>query len=229
MGFPPFFSLKGLLIAISFALAVALLLLLSSCGCYSCSCSSTLLLLVLPTSFPFIVSKIKRLAIASFMEEPTSESKLVLNLSPEEETVEENNPANEENDELQTDEVVVNGECLSMDDDSCSVSGENLDKLSCALEKSDCSVSEDKLASSKTAGSDDSISDDENLIEIALEDEFQRDLKGGFLPEFLPEMLFRKQGLMELLSEINEEDNMIEIDIVMGSVKCSRFEIEIEA
>ncbi|CAD5193492.1 unnamed protein product [Musa acuminata subsp. malaccensis] len=42
----------------------------------------------------------------------------------------------------------------------------------------------------------------------------------------LPETAFRQHGIMELLSEIYEEDNLIEIDIARGSIKCSRLEIE---
>lgn len=41
--------------------------------------------------------------------------------------------------------------------------------------------------------------------------------------------IFRQRSLMELLAEINEmneEENLIEIDISMGSIKCSRFEIQ---
>ncbi|PON87961.1 hypothetical protein TorRG33x02_161630 [Trema orientale] len=41
--------------------------------------------------------------------------------------------------------------------------------------------------------------------------------------------LFKQHSLMELLAEINEmneEENLIEIDISMGSIKCSRFEIQ---
>ncbi|KAI3457711.1 hypothetical protein Pfo_014374 [Paulownia fortunei] len=45
--------------------------------------------------------------------------------------------------------------------------------------------------------SDDSISDEESLIELDIPD----------------------------VNEMNEEDNLIEIDIYMGSIKCSRFEI----
>jgi hypothetical protein len=47
--------------------------------------------------------------------------------------------------------------------------------------------------------------------------------------DFSPESFFQPHCLMELLSDINEmneEDNLIEIDISMGSIKCSRFEIE---
>ncbi|KAJ0102047.1 hypothetical protein Patl1_03954 [Pistacia atlantica] len=73
--------------------------------------------------------------------------------------------------------------------------------------------------------SSDSVSeDDENedgLIEIAIPNSKSSD--------FLPESIFNQQGLMELLAdinEVNEEENLIEIDISEGSIKCSRFEIE---
>nr|GLL23067.1 uncharacterized protein LOC109187566 isoform X1 [Ipomoea trifida] len=58
--------------------------------------------------------------------------------------------------------------------------------------------------------SDCSISDEESLIELALP-------SGHFLGLQKP--------AVDLFAEINEEDNMIEIDISMGSIKCSRFEI----
>ncbi|KAJ3697070.1 hypothetical protein LUZ61_000775 [Rhynchospora tenuis] len=80
-----------------------------------------------------------------------------------------------------------------------------------------------------------SDSDDESLIEISLPDGnhveeysepvFEEESKGEFSWDFLPESVFKQSGLMELLSEINEEDNMIELDIARGSIKCSRLGI----
>ena len=83
---------------------------------------------------------------------------------------------------------------------------------------------EDSDSDSRSPGcSDDSISDEEGLIEIELpagnyvhrirEEElgFQR-----FLPEISPVPIFR-------WSEMNEEENLIEIDISVGSIKCARF------
>ncbi|MFQ6620083.1 hypothetical protein Gotur_000434 [Gossypium turneri] len=49
------------------------------------------------------------------------------------------------------------------------------------------------------------------------------------LTDSKPECIFQQRSLMELLAELNdmnEEDNLIEIDISMGSIKCSSFEIE---
>ena len=86
--------------------------------------------------------------------------------------------------------------------------------------------------------SDNSISDEEGLIEIALlngyhvhgleEEEPKSNLQQKF-PEFSPKMIVRQHGPEEMLgesNEMNEEDNLIEIDISMGSIKCSRFENE---
>ena len=86
--------------------------------------------------------------------------------------------------------------------------------------------------------SDGSISDEDSLIEIALlsghyVDPKQEDPKFNSqkkLPDFTPDSIFQQHStLMELLAEMNEmneEENLIEIDISMGSIKCSRFEIE---
>ncbi|GAV79193.1 hypothetical protein CFOL_v3_22658 [Cephalotus follicularis] len=84
--------------------------------------------------------------------------------------------------------------------------------------------------------SDGSISDEESLIEIALpcghylghkEEPINIQQK---VSDFTSQPIFKKQALVELLAEINdmniEEDNLIEIDISMGSIKCTRFEIE---
>ncbi|KAG6470284.1 hypothetical protein ZIOFF_071349 [Zingiber officinale] len=78
-----------------------------------------------------------------------------------------------------------------------------------------------------------SISDDENLIEVSLPDGHflahdetkallnlePLPLLSGFLPSPLQDAVVRQQGVMELLPEINEEENLIEIDIVRGSIK----------
>ncbi|XP_044473458.1 uncharacterized protein LOC123201917 [Mangifera indica] len=64
--------------------------------------------------------------------------------------------------------------------------------------------------------------DEDGLIEITI--------PNSKPSEFLPQSIFYQQGLMELLADINgvneEEENLIEIDISMGSIKYSRFEIE---
>ncbi|KAE8685883.1 hypothetical protein F3Y22_tig00111088pilonHSYRG00079 [Hibiscus syriacus] len=86
---------------------------------------------------------------------------------------------------------------------------------------------------------DGSISDEDSLIEISLpgghyvkRKEQQPNNKYSMqpkLPEFMPDSIFQQRSIMEFLAEfndMNEEENLIEIDISMGSIKCSRFEIE---
>lgn len=78
---------------------------------------------------------------------------------------------------------------------------------------------------------DGSISDEESLIEIALPSGHVDDHKTKMAADLFPrQCMFKQRSLMELLAEINEiiieEDNLIEIDISIGSIKCSRFEIE---
>ncbi|EXB36069.1 hypothetical protein L484_018226 [Morus notabilis] len=72
--------------------------------------------------------------------------------------------------------------------------------------------------------------EDGNLIEISLPGSESSGLEDEpNLPNFLPESIFSQKGLMELLADINEmneEDNLIEIDISVGSIKCPGFEIE---
>ncbi|KAJ4838295.1 hypothetical protein Tsubulata_041624 [Turnera subulata] len=87
--------------------------------------------------------------------------------------------------------------------------------------------------------SESSVSDDEedgdDLIEISLPvnnsghaSEGQKQKLPSDLPDYLPEPIYRQESLMELLSEINEinDENLIEIDLSVDSIKSSRFEIE---
>ncbi|KAA8526621.1 hypothetical protein F0562_008176 [Nyssa sinensis] len=97
------------------------------------------------------------------------------------------------------------------------------------------------VAESPDCSDDDSISDEESLIEIALpsghysgpeeeEEEPKSNLQNNF-SDFSPESLFREGSLMELSpegNEMNEEENLIEIDISMGSIKCSRIMPKLE-
>jgi len=51
------------------------------------------------------------------------------------------------------------------------------------------------------------------------------------LPEFLPDSILKQQGLMELLAEfndMNEDENLIEIDISMGSINNPDFRLKQE-
>jgi len=96
-------------------------------------------------------------------------------------------------------------------------------------------ISRENLSHS-TQFSDGSISDEESLIEITLPEghyvqskiqEYQQQPHGyGFQqkwPDCSMESHFRQVNWMEMLME---EENLIEIDIGMGSIKYSRFEIE---
>lgn len=72
---------------------------------------------------------------------------------------------------------------------------------------------------------DGSISDEESLIEIALPTGQYVSSPKFKLPTLSTEAMFKQHGLMELLAEFNEE-NLIEIDISMGSIMYPRFEIK---
>lgn len=100
------------------------------------------------------------------------------------------------------------------------------------------SITSEEVDSQSPATSDCSISDDEDsLIEIALPSQHSADSKEeprqkprSNLPDCLPESVLQRQDMEDLLSEIhevNEEENLIEIDISIGSIiKCSRLELE---
>ncbi|KAF0920155.1 hypothetical protein E2562_033457 [Oryza meyeriana var. granulata] len=97
-------------------------------------------------------------------------------------------------------------------------------------ESSDSPVSEECTEEGSVSDDDD---DDESLIEISLVDghyvgqEKQCAWKEqDFLAEFLPDLLLDKRDFMDILSEISEEDNLIELDIARGSIKCSNFGIK---
>lgn len=85
--------------------------------------------------------------------------------------------------------------------------------------------------------SDEFISDeDDNLIEIALpkkpvyfKEEMKHKLEYSDTKDLALDSIFQQERLMELLAEIQEmnmeEENLIEIDISMGSIKCPNFEV----
>ncbi|XP_049348104.1 uncharacterized protein LOC125812656 [Solanum verrucosum] len=86
--------------------------------------------------------------------------------------------------------------------------------------------------------SDGSISDEESLIEIALPSgqfvkdspklSFHQQHQKVVFADLVPKSIFQQHCLMDFLADISdvyEEDNLIEIDISMGSIKCSGFEI----
>ncbi|KAK7387167.1 hypothetical protein VNO78_27724 [Psophocarpus tetragonolobus] len=95
---------------------------------------------------------------------------------------------------------------------------------------------------SDSLASDDSYEEEEeeedSLIEINLPSGHFSDLSEdpkqklqSELPDFQPDSIFKQQGLMELLSEINdmnEDENLIEIDISLGSINNPDFKLKQE-
>ena len=76
--------------------------------------------------------------------------------------------------------------------------------------------------------SDGTISDEDSLIEISLPSGHfvghnQRPDSNFCTLQQKKRELSAHETLMELLAEFNEEENLIEIDIAMGSIKCSSF------
>nr|XP_043630972.1 uncharacterized protein LOC122602340 [Erigeron canadensis] len=122
--------------------------------------------------------------------------------------------------------------CLDMGlQDSCSES-EVIDQFSCTTEEEQDSDYDRWQFSGDTSGrrtecSDGSISDEESLIEIELpgghyvgHNEYKHEEENKFY--------CRKRSPESVLwwREMNEEENMIEIDLSVGSIKCSRFGIK---
>ncbi|CAL9121674.1 unnamed protein product [Musa textilis] len=206
------------------AIVLSLLLLLFSC--WSCCCNhlasaflTTLFVLVLSTSLPFSLPRIRQLVKSDSIQKPS--------------------PADQVFADKTVDAAVAGsgeGELTHTWTSSDSGTQDSLSRSASQFsnfDDDDESLPEDACHS--TDSSEDSISDDENLIEISLPDghfvapEKPKALlkplphtRRGFLTNLLPDSVLRQHGLMELLSDINEEDNLIEIDITKGSIKYSR-------
>ncbi|WOH03112.1 hypothetical protein DCAR_0522505 [Daucus carota subsp. sativus] len=99
------------------------------------------------------------------------------------------------------------------------------DQFSTSAEDSDLDLDSPYDYSRSQELTDGSISDEESLIEIALPSGQYVSSPEFKLPPLSAEAMFKQHGLMELLAEFNEE-NLIEIDISMGSIMCPRFEIK---
>ncbi|GKV18283.1 hypothetical protein SLEP1_g28688 [Rubroshorea leprosula] len=183
-----------------------------------------------------------------FEEKPVKEKEVSLsqreNLAPKEETETERSEVTT----IQAKDFEREAEHQSHD--SLVSSPDVLSEIECLDQLSTTEDSEmdwpfrDKADRSPDYSDDGSISDEDSLIEISLpsghyvnhgKEIQQQPNKLSMQPKFpeyrtLPESIFQQRSLMQLLSElnneVNEEDNLIEIDISMGSIKCSRFEIE---
>ncbi|XP_037439322.1 uncharacterized protein LOC119307343 [Triticum dicoccoides] len=185
-------------------MAIQLTLLLISCSLYSMYSSSSfstssslaLLVLVISTCLSLLFSNLRQL-----MRTSSHKTSMEVVAHQEKSTVPQ--------DEVSEDAPV---------DSAGSLSG-----------SSDCQVSEEWT--DEVSVSDD---DDESLIEISLVDGYyvgqeeqclwkkEQDL----LVDFLPEFVLDRRDFIDILSEISEEENMIEIDIARGSIKCANFSVK---
>ncbi|KAK8458422.1 hypothetical protein SEVIR_3G375800v4 [Setaria viridis] len=103
-----------------------------------------------------------------------------------------------------------------------------------SLSDSSESMTNDEECSEEGSISDDIDDDDESLIEISLVDGHyvgagqaeQCAYKKELLAESFPDLVLDKRDFIDILSEISEEDSLIEIDITRGSIKCSNFGIK---
>lgn len=71
-----------------------------------------------------------------------------------------------------------------------------------------------------------SIPDEDSFIEIELTDARNTSSEGpnsSVFGQISEGFVFQEHEIMEVVSDSNEEDNLIEIDINMGSIKCSSF------
>ncbi|CAD5179296.1 unnamed protein product [Musa acuminata subsp. malaccensis] len=206
------------------AIALCLLLLFSFWSCCRNHLASaflaTLFVLVLSTFLPFSLPRIRQLIKSDSIQKPS--------------------PADQVFADKKVDAAVAGsgeGELTHAWTSSDSGTPDSLSRSASQFSNFDDDDDESLLedACHSTESSEDSISDDENLIEISLPDGHfvapekpkalmkpLPDTRRGFLTNRLPDSVLRQHGLMELLSEINEEDNLIEIDITRGSIKYSR-------
>ncbi|RZS21089.1 hypothetical protein BHM03_00053677, partial [Ensete ventricosum] len=182
---------------------------------------TTLFVLVLSTSLPFSLPRIRQLVKSDSIQKPS--------------------PADQVFADEKVDAAAVagsgEGELTRTSTSSDSGTQESLSRSASQFSNFDDDDDDESLpedACHSTESSEDSISDDENLIEISLPDGHfvapekpkallkpLPDRRRGSLTNLLPDSMLRQHGLMDLLSEINEEDNLIEIDITRGSIKHS--------
>ncbi|RZR92427.1 hypothetical protein BHM03_00020724 [Ensete ventricosum] len=223
------------------AIALSLLSIYLSCHTgFSPSTSFTLLASILYTS-PFFITRIERLCKFNTMEKP-QESELRSEIVPPTETPEVERIIPEEGGNYDVDGLPLGSTIPSTGSAGLEVEEEDDEQsIHSSVSSPPCnslgteSESPNHCFRSKES-SECSISDDEGLIEIALSDGHcvaPRESDRLFIPSqpemergLSPETVFRQHGIMELLSETYEEDNLIEIDIARGSIKCSRLEIE---
>lgn len=169
----------------------------------------------------------------SSMQQQPDETEAV---KPQNEKVQELREADDEEQQIQQDYSIK-----TSSQDFLSESDQSLNHLS-SSEESEVEWPFRDIVYQSPDCSDASISDEEtDLIEISLpsghsvghynKEEAPNNKFHLPVPDFsTPSIHLKQHGLMELLAaeinDMNEEDNLIEIDISMGSIKCPRFEIE---
>ncbi|KAJ4969752.1 hypothetical protein NE237_002851 [Protea cynaroides] len=193
------------------------------CSALLCSSFSSFLILILSTLLFFKVTNRKPIPVddllVSTIYRNVSEEITIGDISEEDEEESTESGVGQ----LRKNQNFVTGsQCLSSE-------GDSIDHSSTS-EDSDVDWPFPSDVREIQAFSDDSISDDDSLIEIELPEgnyfgpKEEPNVKSQLnLPDFSPESVFPQQNLMGLLSEINEmneEENLFEIDISMGSIKC---------
>ncbi|KAL3507375.1 hypothetical protein ACH5RR_032757 [Cinchona calisaya] len=152
----------------------------------------------------------------------------------------------EEDDKVKTESTIFQEKAVQKEGFGGEADQIHLDSYS----ESEKSIDDDKYSSSSDQDSDillgqspecsdDSISDEESLIEIALpsghyvgglkEENPMFSLQQKFQDFSYETKVFHQQSIKQIFAEfndMNEEENLIEIDLSMGSIKCSSFEIE---
>ncbi|PVH62949.1 hypothetical protein PAHAL_3G436900 [Panicum hallii] len=107
------------------------------------------------------------------------------------------------------------------------------DLMGSLSDSSECTTNDEECTEEGSI-SEDIDDDDESLIEISLVDghyvgagqDEQCAYKKELLAEFFPDLVLDKRDFIDILSEISEEDSLIEIDIARGSIKCSNLSIK---
>lgn len=138
-------------------------------------------------------------------------------------------------DEFQVESVDLTSETESSTDDDSGSSDQNLE-MNWMVSGNHVEQNITEILSDDST-SDDDDDEEEGLIEITIpgtpgvsEEPKANIVQSINLGNFLPESIFRQQDLVELLmaemNEANEEENLIEIDISIGSIKLPSFEIE---
>ncbi|EOY12035.1 hypothetical protein QUC31_001629 [Theobroma cacao] len=228
------------------ALLVPSIVLTSFIGLGFCSILFTITILVSSTIFLVTLTNKKRRVVV-LEQNPVSKDLSVGEaeekvLQPVIETVlPESNAAAQEagigivHDDFQVKSLGSTSDSESSDD---SGSSSNLD-LNWTIPGNNAEQNPEISDGSVSADEEEEEEEEEGLIEIAIPGNAESEpnvvpppppnLQSN-LPPILPESIFKQQqDLVDFLAEINEvneEENLIEIDISIGSIKCPRFEIE---